>query len=303
MRKITLPGLLLIGLGLLLISSSASAENWFDFRKEVVLDKPLELEMEVTRGEIVLVGGTDNRLIIEAVKRIRGKDWDKSRRIADKIEINVDQFGDAIRISTNYLPLDGEDRTFFEKIFGRHANAYGDVDFHITLPRTSRIKINAVSAQVELSSVAARVDIENGFGSVRCEYLSGPITVRQKEGPIDLQWIEGDIRIKSELSRIWIKQTQGALDLSTEKGSVSVQTELNSPRDYFIQTKSGKVEFMVPQRSAGYLAIETRSGEIATKVPIAVESASRTRLSGVFGAGGPRIEISSVSGDVMVAGY
>ncbi|HOP07761.1 MAG TPA: DUF4097 family beta strand repeat-containing protein [candidate division Zixibacteria bacterium] len=303
MQRIKLPRLLLIGLGLLVLASSALAENWFDFRKEIELNKPLELEIEVTRGEIVLVGGNDNRLIIEAVKRIRGKDWDKSRRIADKIEINVDRFGDAIRLSTEYLPLDGDDRSFFEKIFGRHANAYGDVDFHITLPVTSRIKINAVSARVELSSVTARVDIENGFGSVRCEYLDGPITVRQKEGPIDLQWIEGDIRIKAELGRIWIKQTQGALDLSTEKGNVSVQTELNSPRDYFIETKSGTIEFMVPERSAGYLSIETHSGEIATKVPISIESASRTKLAGAFGAGGPRIEISSVSGDVMVAGF
>ena len=160
-----------------------------------------------------------------------------------------------------------------------------------------------MAGRIELSSIQSRIDIKNKRGSVQAEFVTGPITVHQEVGPIDLQWVEGDIRIKSEIGRIWIKQIQGALDLATIEGYVSVQTELNSPRNYFVQTRSGQIEFLVPQRSSGQLTIETHKGEISTEVPIAIKSATKTRLKGEFGVGGPKIEISSVSGDVIVASY
>lgn len=288
---------------LLCLFSSAAAETWFDFKDTLEFNRPIELNLETVRGDVIIVGGTDNRLIVDAVKRVWAKDWAKAERIAERIEIKVEQFGSEVRIQTEYQSLAPGDRSFLNRLFGKDQNAFGDVDYYITLPQASRVTVRAVTANIELSSIEARIEIENRLGAIRGEFLKGPVTVRQESGPIDLQWVEGDVRVKSESGRIWIKQVQGALDLTTNKGDVAVQTDLDSPRDFFVETRSGKVEFLVPQRSSGLLNIETRSGDIATAIPVSIQSASKTTLVGQFGIGGPRIEISSRTGDVMVAGF
>ncbi len=115
--------------------------------------------------------------------------------------------------------------------------------------------------------------------------------------------VEGDIRIKSSSATITIQQIRGAIDLVTLSGEVKIQTELDSPRDYFVETNSGSITFIIPEASSGVLNIETQSGDVQAEMPVAVKSVSRNRLVGEFGRGGPTIRLSSSSGDVTVALY
>ncbi len=156
---------------------------------------------------------------------------------------------------------------------------------------------------IRIQNVEGSIDIENRSGVTHGEFLVGPLSIRQAEGEIDLRWIEGDIRIKSVSSTVRIQQVSGAIDLESDDGDVYVRTELDSPRDYFVQTGSGAIVFSVPQRSAGALRMETKSGVIATELPVAVQSMTDNYLEGVFGRGGIRIELSSNSGDVTLAAY
>ncbi|MEW5994471.1 MAG: DUF4097 family beta strand repeat-containing protein, partial [Candidatus Zixiibacteriota bacterium] len=103
--------------------------------------------------------------------------------------------------------------------------------------------------------------------------------------------------------RVAVQQSRGAIDLSTVGGEVHIQTELDSPRDYFVQTESGSITFVVPESSSGILNIETESGDIQSEMPIVIKSISRNRLIGEFGRGGPTVRLNSVSGDVTVALY
>ena len=133
--------------------------------------------------------------------------------------------------------------------------------------------------------------------------LFGPVTLIQETGDIELNWVEGDIKIKSTSSMISIIQVRGAIDLTTSAGKVNIQTELDSPNDFYVETTSGSIVFSVPTSSSGMLDIATESGEIRTEVPITVKSVSRKRLVGEFGAGGPTVSLSSVTGDVDVVLY
>jgi DUF4097 and DUF4098 domain-containing protein YvlB len=156
---------------------------------------------------------------------------------------------------------------------------------------------------IRIQNVEGSIDIESESGVTHGEFLVGPVTIRQAEGEIDLRWVEGDIRIKSISSSVKIQQIRGAIDLESDDGDVYVRTELDSPRDYFVQTGSGAIVFSVPQRSAGALRMETKSGVIATELPVAVQSMTDNYLEGVFGRGGIRVELSSSSGDVTLAAY
>lgn len=281
-----------------------SAEEFtFQYQKIVEVTEPVELDLNMATGKVFVNGSAGDQLIVEAVKRIRAIDRDEAEEVADHIEIRVDQDGPQISVKTNYLKLGTRRKSFWNKLFGGGEDSYGDVDFHITLPATRRLSITAMSAEIDVSNVEAAVEIENASGRTHAEFLLGPITVRQPTGPIELQWVEGDVRVHSNSGRISITQMYGSLDLVSLTGDIFVKTELDSPRDFFVETETGHIEIVVPELASGTLHIETEAGEISTEVPIAIVSTARHSLVGEFGTGGPRITLTSLSGNVTVAQY
>jgi len=330
---------LLVALASGLLGSKAAAEAWFEFERSVEVTAPVDLELSLTAGKVYVTRGGTDRLVIEGIKRVWGHEWEDARRIADLIQVDVKQGGDQVKIITNYLPLGDRDKSLRGKEFEGGAVHYGNVDYRITAPAFARItilgqaaevevvsvegdvtvenghggfkgeslvgavKIRQKSGDIELAGIEGPIDVDNGSGRTSGEFLFGPLTLRQGEGEISLQWVEGDIRIKSLSSTVRIQQMRGAVDLESENGDVYVKTELDSPRDFFVQTVSGRIVFSVPERSAGTLTMQSQSGVIATELPVAVQAMTAHRLEGIIGRGGTRIELSSNSGDVTLAAY
>jgi len=287
-------------------SGDAIAEEFrFDYHRTVDISGPVKLDLQLTSGSVVVTGTEEDRVVIDAVKVVRGSHYEEAEEVADHIEIKVRQLDRTVEIRTNYLKMFNRSRSFWQKVFGfgSGSGSYGRVEYHVAVPLNCCVKIDAISADILVENIEGELFIQNSSGITRAEFVFGPVTVRQPSGEIDLRWIEGDIRVKASAARIEIRQVRGAIDLLSESGDVTVQTELDSPKDYFVETQSGEIRFLVPEAASGLLRIESRSGEIATKMAVAVKSLSRERLVGEFGRGGPRIELVSRSGDVTVAPY
>ena len=165
------------------------------------------------------------------------------------------------------------------------------------------VTIKGSSINVTMTSVNGDIDIRNGSGNIVGEYVIGDVVVSQENGSVDLTRLEGDIRVTSATGRVRVEQEFGALDVSTESGDIDVTTELNSPKDYFVETVSGSIRFMVPEASGGKIDLEAGSCEIDTQIPIAIDSFSRTRISGRFGSGGPKISLATTSGDITLGEF
>lgn len=279
-------------------------EYTFDYQKIIEVSESVKLDLYSIKGDITITGGSDDRVVIEAVKRVRASSFDEAEEVADHIEIKVKAGGDNVKVETNYLRMVNRGRSFWSKVFGTGGtDSYGAVDFTISVPTRTSVSLMCLNGDVEVSSVQGEFVIENSSGSTSGQYIFGPISLMQPTGDIDLHWIEGDIKLKSTSSKISIIQVRGAIDLSTSAGTVNVQTELDSPKDYFVETTSGSITFGIPVSSAGSLKIETDGGEIRTEIPVTIESVSRKRLLAKIGDGGPKISLSSGTGDVDVVLY
>ncbi len=329
----------LIGIIISLLGPSVCAEAWFEFQQALEVQGPVNLDLTLTAGDVNITKGSGNRIVIEGIKRVWGRDYNEARQIADLIQVDIRHGGNDVVIATNYLPLNESDRAFPENKDNTGFSHYGKVDYRITAPAFASVSIHASAATIELSSVDGDVTVENGYGKIsiesvfgsvrvrqasgdiyltsiegdvdvqsssgftRGEFLIGPVVLSQDEGEVELKWIEGDIRLKSLSSSVTIGQIQGAIDLENKDGDVSIKTELNSPRNYFVRTYTGAIRFSVPERAAGELQVETKSGIISTEFPIAVEAMTTNRLTGKFGRGGTRIELKSNSGNVTLAAF
>ncbi|MEE9443131.1 MAG: DUF4097 family beta strand repeat-containing protein [candidate division Zixibacteria bacterium] len=165
------------------------------------------------------------------------------------------------------------------------------------------VSINANGSDVNFYSINGNVEIRNSSGLMTGEYLIGDLVLSQTTGSIDLKHIEGDIRLQSTSGKINILQDFGALDVSTESGNINIKTELNSAKDYFVETISGSIEFLIPVASGGEIKLEAGSGDINTQVPISIDSFSKTRITGSFGHGGPKVSLITRSGDITLSEF
>ena len=284
--------------------SVRGGEYTFEYQKIVETGQPVKLELNNAKGDVSIVGGESDRIVIEAVKTVRASNREEAEEVADHIEIKVAADGGDVAIGTNYLRMINRNRSFWSKFLGTGGSeSYGSVSYRISVPIRTSVTLVCVESRIELSSLEGEINIENSSGATIGEYLFGPITVLQPMGDIDLKWIEGDIRIKSTSSKITIVQVRGAIDLATNAGSVNIQTALDSPKEYFVETTSGSIDFAIPSASSAVLNIATDAGEIRTDVPLAIRSFSRKRLVGEIGGGGPKVVLSSGTGDVYVNPY
>lgn len=165
------------------------------------------------------------------------------------------------------------------------------------------IHINATGADIAFYTISGDLEIRKSSGKTVGESLMGDLTLSQTTGSIDLKYIEGNIRVKSTSGKITVEQDFGALDIATESGNISIKTELNSSQDYFVETISGSIKFNIPSSSSGVIKMEAASGDIDTKIPILIQSFSKTRISGYFGNEGPKISLVTTSGDITLAEY
>lgn len=165
------------------------------------------------------------------------------------------------------------------------------------------IQVNATGSDIFFHSITGDIDIRNSSGKTVGKYLNGDLTLSQVTGSVDLTRIEGDIRVKSNSGKISVEQDYGALDISTESGNISIRTELNSAKDYFVETISGSIDFVIPEATSGRIRMEAESGDIDTRIPISIDSFSKTRISGSFGEGGPKITLATTSGDIRLSEY
>lgn len=316
--RLLFPFLILIALPLGL----SAKEYTFQFQRILETGDKTKFRLTLVNGDVTITGTDDSRLIIDAVKKVHAVSMDEAAVVADHIEIRVNQSGDNVDVATNYLRIINRSPSFWEKVLGiGGSDSYGEVNYTVQVPvgtsievvNTSgnytirnvqgKVTLQSSASNIDLNAVEGAIEIDNASGETRGDLLFGPVMIRQPMGKIKLQWIEGDIRIKSKSADIFVQQERGSLDVSNAAGSIKIKTNLDSGRDYFVETVSGSIEFLVPETASGKLQISSDMGDIKTDIPVAIESYSRQGLIGKFGLGGVTISLRSGSGDVTVAQF
>lgn len=291
-------------LALVAFASVAVADEYtFEYQRIIDIEKPVTLTMDVMRSNVTVIGGEDNRLIIEATKRIRGTSYAEAEDVAAHVEIRVERSAKDVRVGTNYLRILDRKDSFWRRLLGASDESYGSVDFRVTLPLGCSIAISGIDANINLSSIEGSVTVDNTSGDLKGSFLFGSVTVQQPAGKVLLDGVEGDVRIKSNSAVIDVQQYRGALDIETLSGDVTIRTELASMKDFLVETTTGQIALYVPESSSGFFDIETGSGEITAEIPLEIRKVAQGRLKGTFGDGGAKITLQSFSGDVFIANF
>ena len=188
----------------------------------------------------------------------------------------------------------------------------------VIVPRKLEVEAKVVSAEL----MATRLDGKVVLGSV-----SGEIVGEELRGEVQLKTTSGDTKLKGSTERVTAETVSGSLALALNKvaltlttvsgdvvidaeevtnlnaqtisGDVQLNATLSPQGNYRIATQSGDVTLNL-ERGGAELRFESMSGDLSG--PRVDEEGSWPRRSRALsvGGGGPKVSVSTMSGDLKV---
>jgi hypothetical protein len=271
---------------LALATTTALADSNFD-RTLNVSGSP-NVSISTASGYIHLHPGSGNQVHIVAHLRAN-HGWMSGGNDADS---RIQQI-----VSNPPIVQSGNDITIGE----RHNDLYKNIniDYEITLPKTSGINASTGSGDVEIQDVGNTIKAQSGSGSVRVHGVQGSVTLGTGSGDIELQQTgPGDVKAETGSGSVRLQGLAGALRASTGSGDIEAQGQPTD--DWKLTTGSGSVRLIVGNAHFN-LDAETGSGDINVSQPITMQgSLNKHRVTGAVNGGGPTIRIGTGSGDVQI---
>jgi len=160
------------------------------------------------------------------------------------------------------------------------------------------VGISGTSSDLEMFDVKGDVDISSTSGNISAEGVAGSIQIDNTSGDLSLKGIEGNIEATTISGSMVIEQKEGGLHLESTSCDIEVKTKILPQYEYFVETTSGHIRFLLPENSNAEIKLETSSGNIDCKLPLMVTTVSRNLLKGELGEGGPPINLITTSGDI-----
>ena len=160
------------------------------------------------------------------------------------------------------------------------------------------VTINAISSDMEVTNIKGDVSIDVTSGDLIGKHIGGKCAVDGTSGDVNVEDVYGDVHIDVTSGDISIGQKGGELWIDTSSGDVSVQTIVQKNGRYRVDTSSGQIRFFIPPTTSCKVNLETSGGRIHAKLPMVVETATRTRLQGTIGSGEALVTLSTSGGDI-----
>lgn len=148
---------------------------------------------------------------------------------------------------------------------GGRKDMRGDVrvDFAVQLPSGVRLMARAVDGNVKATGLDNRIDATN---------------------------VNGDILLS----------TTDAAAAKTVNGNIEATVGRLLEEDGSFKTVNGNVTLHVPATLGARVDAASLTGEVSSSLPLQAREMKRAHLKGILGAGGPSIELKTVSGDVRL---
>jgi DUF4097 and DUF4098 domain-containing protein YvlB/cell division septum initiation protein DivIVA len=145
-------------------------------------------------------------------------------------------------------------------------------------------------AALHLLNIGGRLIAEEVAGGCDIGHVGGDVHVRHVDGPVTINLVGGSFNGMD---------LRGGLRLPQVAGDVALDTPLIGPAEYQVQA-AGDISLLVEGEVHARFVAQTATGEIQTRLPLAVERGRRRNLVGVVGRGDAAVTLRSMGGDIFI---
>ena len=247
----------------------ALAQNRADFHWEKALSAGNEVSIHNINGDVTVIPSTSGKVEVVGVKRGSG-DFDRIRA-----DVQVTSRGVVICV------LDTDPDSYCDER-GMHSNSRND-------DRNNRGDRDWNNVQMNLE-VAVPTNLQVSANSV-----SGDVSITGATGDVRANSVSGDVKLdRLRASSVSANSVSGNVEVSIQ--------EFTGRGDLTFHTVSGDVILDLPRQLDVDLSMSTVSGGINSDYAITLGNGrmNRRNIEARIGAGGRRLDLATVSGDVKL---
>src|SRR5712664_329811 len=248
-----------------LAGNSAQEQVSRDFQKTVTLGAGQSVRVEHKFGELRLHGESGREVKISATIRAQASSHEEAEAFAQKIQIEVLQSSEGVRIKTIYPD---EEKKWFH--LGKHSS--WSVSYDIGMPADAPLTVRNSFGSIDAARIHGTSDLENShgsitvrdagavrlnnsFGSIELNGANGNTSVNDNNGSVQVADVKGTLEVRNRFGSITIKDIQGAATITGGNGAVI----LNNAASASITTSFGSVE---ARNIRGDLAVRDNNGNV-----------------------------------------
>ena len=262
-------------------------------------------------------GGAVDLSLISGKIRVTG--WDRPDvKISASIESGLLRFtANSSRVSLSVDDSDEGGRR------GRRHNNVGDARYDVSVPRGTRLILEAVSgdltskgsqSEIEATSVSGDVDVTDGVRTVSAESVSGSVHAAQVNGNLRTETVSGDLRAENVTGDVGASSVSGNIrlvgiqskDVRTEtvSGDIVYSGTIEPSGKYGFESHSGTLRLNIPRGAGAQFSVETFSGDLQSDFPVTIQPKSSLRREGriefTIGDGRAKVTAQTFSGSIVI---
>jgi DUF4097 and DUF4098 domain-containing protein YvlB len=288
------------------LSAKAQEEQGLQIRGLTRIDTTVRLDR----------GGAVDLSLISGRMRVTG--WDRQDvKISASIESGILRFSsNSSRVSLSVDDSDNEGHR------GRRHNNVGDAHYEVSVPRGSRLILEAVSGdinasgsqgEIEASSVSGDVDVTDGVRTVSAEAVSGSVHAARITGNLRTETVSGELRVENVSGDVEASSVSGDIRLigiqskdiraETVSGDIVYTGTIEPSGRYSFESHSGTLRLNIPRGAGAQFSVETFSGDLSTDFPVTLPPGgmrNNGRVEFTVGDGRAKVTAQTFSGSVIV---
>jgi DUF4097 and DUF4098 domain-containing protein YvlB len=263
-------------------------------------------------------GGAVDLSLISGKIRVTG--WDRADvKISASVESGYLRFNaNSSRVSLSVEDSENDGRR------GRRHNDTGDARYDVSVPRGTRLILEAVSGdviskgsqgEIEATSVSGDVDVTDGVRTVSAESVSGSVHAASVNGNLRTETVSGDLRAENVTGDVEASTVSGSIrlvgiqskDVRTESvsGDLTYTGTIEPSGRYSFESHSGTVRLNIPRGAGVQFSVETFSGDLSTDFPVTIPpNPNGKRREGhmdfTIGDGRAKVTAQTFSGSIII---
>jgi DUF4097 and DUF4098 domain-containing protein YvlB len=290
------------------------------YTKTVRIGANGELDVSNIAGDITVSRGSGTDVSIEVIKTAHARSAEEANSLLPLVQVEINERAGRAEVRTQYPNSDDTRRN-------NRRNINVSVVYNITAPAGTRLTAKSISGNLKVTDIKGEVAAESISGNVQiggsgrvgtAKSVSGNVEVTdtQIDGTLEASSISGDVVLRHLTARridtstvsgdVRIEDAQcERVDAQSISGAVTFGGPLAKSGRYSLKSHSGEVHVTIASGAGFEVEASSFSGDVRSDLPITTHGASdrgRHRvLTGTYGDGSAILELTTFSGEIVIA--
>jgi len=308
---------------LVLTASAASEEN---ISQQLDATPGAKLVVDVDFGTINVTAGTDNKVAVEAQRKVDFGDELKEKEYFTAAPITITKDGNVITVRAR-----NSNKNWWN--FG-HSEMHGQYTIHV--PKKFETDLHTEGGDVAAAEIAGNVNVKTSGGKLAFRHLEGTLSANTSGGSIDVADCLGPNKIETSGGDITVTDGTGTLDARTSGGRIEVRnftgdTEVRTSGgnlslqsitgkivgktsggsiqasipgdiggDVKLQTSAGNIDLLLSATAPVDIDARASVGKIVSHLPLEIAEGASEHLRGKLNGGGKSVKLETSAGNITI---